>query len=96
MKVKKVTKFSEKLLGLSFKNNINPVYFETRWGIHTFFVREPIDVVICDDNFYVRKIVRSMKPWRVLVWNPMYKRILELPANYKEYSEIKIGHKVRI
>lgn len=94
MKIKKLTTFREKLLGLSFKSNITPIYFETRWGMHTLFVKKPIDVIICDDDFTVRKIVRSLKPWRVLIWNPMYKRILELPVSYKNYSEIDIGDKI--
>lgn len=96
MKIKKLAKFSEKLLGLSFSNNIEPVYFETRWGIHTFFVKKPVDVMVCDDDLIVRKIVRNLKPWKILVWNPMYKKVLELPLNNKEYSEIKVGDKIKI
>jgi len=96
MKIKKLTKFSDKLLGLAFRKNIKPVYFETRWGIHTFFVKKPIDVVICDDDFIVRKIVRNLKPWKILVWNPMYKNVLELPLRNKKYSYIKVGDKVKM
>jgi uncharacterized membrane protein (UPF0127 family) len=96
MKIQKLTTFFEKLQGLSFKDNIQPVFFETRWGIHTFFVKKPIDVIICDDNFIVRKIVRHMKPRKVLVWDPLYKNVLELPENFKKYSKIKIGDKIEI
>jgi uncharacterized membrane protein (UPF0127 family) len=96
MKIQRLTSLPEKLLGLSFKENIQPVYFETRFGIHTFFVKKAIDVVICDDDFIVRKIVRSMKPWKVLIWNPKYKKVLELPTNYKKYSKITIGDKIDI
>ena len=91
----KLTKFSEKMVGVAFKKNITPVFFETRWGLHTFFVRKPIDVVICDDNFIVRKIVRNLKPWRVLFWDPRYKKVLELPLNYKKYSKVKIGGNIQ-
>jgi len=96
MKIKKLTSFFEKLQGLSFIDVLQPVYFETRWGIHTCFVKKPIDVIICDDNFIVRKIVRCMKPWRVLVWDPLYKNVFELPENFKIYSKIKIGDKIKI
>ena len=91
MGIRRLSEFSDKLIGLAFKNKIEPAYLETRWGIHTFFVRKSIDVVIADDNFIVRKIVRNLKPWRILFWNPKYKKVLELPANYKKYSQIKIG-----
>ena len=96
MKIQILTSLPQKLLGLSFKENIKPVYYETRFGIHTFFVKKAIDVVICDDDFIVRKIVRSMKPWKVLIWNPKYKKVLELPVNYKKYSKIIIGDKIDI
>jgi len=96
IEIKKLTKFSEKMVGVAFKKNITPVYFETRWGLHTFFVKKPIDVVICDDSFIVRKIVRNLKPWKVLFWDPRYKKILELPLNYKKYSKVKIGDKIQL
>lgn len=93
MKVKKLTTFWERLQGLSFKNKIIPVYFETRWGIHTFFVKEPIDVIICDDSYIVRKLVRSLKPSSVLVWNPGYKKVFEIPESYGKNAKINIGDK---
>jgi uncharacterized membrane protein (UPF0127 family) len=96
MKIKKLKKFSEKLLGLSFRNNITPIYFETRWGIHTFFVKKTIDIVICDDNYIVRKIRRTLRPWKIFVWNPLYKNVFELPPDDKNYSHINIGDKIKI
>ena len=48
VKAKKATSWMEKARGLMFKDEINPIYFETRWGVHTFFVRDPILVVILD------------------------------------------------
>jgi|SRR3989344_4538383 len=96
MKVKHLTGFVEKIIGLSFKTKIKPVYFETRWGIHTFFVREPIDVIIVDDKFVVRKIVRCLKPRRIMFWNPIYKKVIEVPLNYVRYSKVKIGEKIML
>ncbi len=96
MKIRKLTGFSEKLVGLAFRKNITPVYFETRFGIHTFFVRQPIDVVIFDDNCIVRKIARNLRPGKVFIWNPNYKNVLELPVNYQKYSKIKIGDRIQV
>jgi len=96
VKIKKLSNFSEMLFGLAFKKNLEPVYFETRWGIHTFFVRKPIDVVICDDNNVVRKIKKNLKPWRIFIWNPKFKNVYEFPANSKYISKISIGSKICI
>lgn len=94
MKVKKLNTLLEVLQGVAFKEKITPVYFETRWGVHTFFVKQPIDVFICDDHLIVVKIKRGLKPWRIFTWNPMYKIVIETPPNHKLYKNIKEGSKI--
>lgn len=84
----------DKGIGLIGKKNIRPIYFETRWGIHTFGVRFPIDVVILDTNQTIVRIKQHLKPNRIFIWNPKYKWVLELPAGMIEKEKIKIGEKI--
>ena len=95
MKLKYLKSFKEKTLGLAFKNKLEPVCFKTRWGIHTFFVKNPIDVFVCDNNFVIRKLVRNLKPFKIFLWNPKYSNVFEFPAGLKETSDFKIGSKVK-
>lgn len=96
IKARKVHGFIEAMRGLMFVSPINPLYFETRFGIHTFFMREAIDVVILDNKNRVCVIKKSLAPWRVFVWNPLYMRVLELPKGSVNAKKITVGEKIRI
>lgn len=37
-------------------------------AIHTFFMRFPIDATFLDKNNDIVKVVRNIRPWRLLVW----------------------------
>lgn len=74
--------------GLILRNNITPIYFNTRWGIHTFGVKESIDVVILDEKNTVQKIKKSLMPNSVFLWNPKFKKVLELPQGTIEAKKI--------
>lgn len=37
-------------------------------AIHTFFMSFPIDATFLDKNNNVVKVVRNIRPWRLLVW----------------------------
>ena len=37
-------------------------------AIHTFFMKYPIDATFLDRNDSVVKVVRGIRPWRLLVW----------------------------
>ncbi|SRR5258706_9999789 len=91
--VKRLTSFSS-IRGQMFRKEIIPVYFETRFGIHTFFMKHPIDVVILDDDHVVQKVAHNLKPWRIFVWNPKWFRVLELPAGTIAQRRIKLDSKV--
>ena len=46
--------FKDKLLGLMFQKNINyGLYFPNVNKIHTFFMKEPIDIIGLDKNMIV-------------------------------------------
>lgn len=68
-----------KTLGLLFKPQGTIVAFKTRFGIHTFFMKYPIDILILDKNLIVKKICQNIQPNRLLFWNPKYPYVIELP-----------------
>lgn len=65
--------------------------FETRYGIHTFFLKQDIDIVILNDKKQVVKLKHNLKPWRMLFWNPSYYRVLELEAGSILKFRVAIG-----
>jgi len=96
LKVKRLQTLKEKAIGLIGKEKVYPVIFETRFGIHTFFLRVPIDVLILDNQKRVAVLKESLSPNRIFLWNPRYKIVLELlQGTIKKYN-IKKGTKVSI
>lgn len=94
MRVHRLGGFINSMLGLILKKKIEPVFLKTRFGIHSFFVKESIDVVILDQKFVVRKIKNNMKPFRVFFWNPKYSRVIEGPAGLIKKFQLKEGKRV--
>jgi uncharacterized membrane protein (UPF0127 family) len=82
------TKGLKKVIGLLGKNKPEVVIFETRFGIHTFGLKFPIDLLILDNNGTV-VLAKSVKPNRIVIWNIKYKTVIELPSN--TISRTKIG-----
>ena len=73
--------FIDRLFGLLIKSNPRNMLFKTRFGIHTFLLKEPIDVIVLDNNFKVVKIKENLRPNRLFFWNPKYNRVIELSSN---------------
>lgn len=95
LKVTRLKSFREKVLGLIGKKEITPVMFETRWGIHTFGMKVPIDVLVLD-NTKVVALKESLKPNRIFLWNPRYKIVLELPKGTLKKLQIKKGSRLAL
>jgi uncharacterized membrane protein (UPF0127 family) len=93
IKAEKLTSFIEKSKGLMGKDKSKTIYFTTRFGIHTFFLKFPIDVIILDEKRKVVKVKKNLKPNRVYFWNPIFKRVLETPAGFVEKEKIEPGCK---
>lgn len=83
--------FKQKIIGLIGANKPVSMYMQTRWGIHTFGMKFPIDVIILDDEYKVKQIRENLKPYCVFIWNPAYKNVLELPAGTIQNNKIKLG-----
>lgn len=96
IKAKKLTSWTQKSEGLLNYKKAEPVYFETRWGIHTFFMKFPIDVAIIDDNNETVTLKESLQPNRIFIWNPRHKKVLEFPAGQIQRLGLKIGSSVNL
>ena len=72
------------------------IIFTTRFGIHTFLVKFPIDVYVLNAENKVVKIKKGLKPNRILLWNPLYKKILEVPSDKIQNGDIEIGNELEI
>ena len=77
-----------------FKESVEPIFFKTRFGIHTFFVKKPIDILILDDKLKIKKLKENLKPWNVYLWNPRYKNVIELPGGFINKKELFVGMKI--
>lgn len=86
----------EHIFGLIFYKNPVGMILWTRFGIHTFFMKYPIDVVILDNKMSVVNMSRDLRPNSVFFWNPKYKFVLELPAGSIMRSRTEIGDRIKL
>lgn len=91
---KKVDSLIGRAFGLLKKSNPRSLLFETRFGIHTFFMQDKIDVIVLDNNFKVAKIRKNLLPNRLFFWNPVYRYVLELPDGVVEKTRTEVGDKI--
>jgi uncharacterized protein len=88
---KYATRFRNKLLGLIVQKNPPAMMFDTRFGIHTFFLREPIDVVVLDSSGCVCALRVALRPFRLYFWNPRLSRVIELPSGTLTRNGTQMG-----
>lgn len=83
MKVIVAKSFKDKLLGLMYKKNINyGILLKNCKSIHTFFMLEPIDVLLLDKENKILSIKRNVFPNKIVIFNNKKRtNILELPNN---------------
>lgn len=48
--------------------------------VHTFFLRRPLDVALCDADLRVLWVRRSMPPNRLSAWRPKARYAIEMRA----------------
>ena len=70
--------FIQKTFGLILEKKADAMIFQTRFGIHTFFMKYPIDVLILDKQKRVVKMKVSLKPNSIYLWNPKFETVIEL------------------
>src|SRR6266403_3497709 len=94
LRVKHLKNSLEKARGLLGVSQAHPIYCTTRFGIHTFFMKFPIDVLILDDELKVAKLVERLQPFRIFVWNPLLKHVIELPEGEIKKQHVNLGDTV--
>lgn len=80
----------DQVLGLLKKSNPRSLLFKTRFGIHTFGLRDEIDVLVLNQQRRVVKLA-TVKPNFYFFWNPKYNLVIELPKGAIKKSKTKLG-----
>lgn len=96
LKVKRAKNIKEKVRGLIGKKKPEPFMFETRFGIHTFGLQFPIDVLILDSRNRVVRLKTELNPQRFFFWNPIFKIVIELPSGTIQKEKITLGSIIRV
>lgn len=91
-----VNSLSDKAFGLLKRSNSKFLLFQTRFGIHTFGLNKPIDILILDDKLKVVKTGFGVKPNRLFFWHPKYFLVLELPSGVIINSRTKKGDQLSL
>ncbi len=88
-KIKEAKTFFQKLKGLMFKKNFDYILkFKTN-GIHTFFMKTKIDVVLTDKNGKILYIYKSLKPNRIILPKKHVAYTYEMPEGFVQNLEDK-------
>ena len=94
MELKECKSFYSRLMGFMFKNDINNcLLFDRCDSIHTFFMKENIDVIMCDNDNNILFFYRDL-PKNKIIWPKKgVKKVFETPSGY---FDIEIGKKMII
>jgi uncharacterized membrane protein (UPF0127 family) len=63
-------------------------------GVHTWWMRFPIDIVALDDQGVVIDRVVNLKPWRIRLPRRGTAGVLELPVGTLSQSGTTLGHRI--
>lgn len=94
--LKLVSSLWDKLLGLILPQNPRFLLFKTRFGIHTFFLKSPIDIIILDKKYKVVKLKESLVPNQIFLWNPKYNLVMESPKGTIKKFKLKVKDFLKI
>lgn len=95
IEVKKVTGIIDKSVGLIGKKYPESILFQTRFGIHTFGLKFPIDILVLDNDRVVY-VKENLFPNRFFIWNPKYKNVIELPQGFIKDKKITKGSTIKL
>ncbi len=86
--------FFQRLKGFMGKKGINyAIYFNKCNSIHTFFMKENIDVIMCDKNNNVLYFYQNLPKNKIILPKKNIYKVIETPNNY---FNIKINDKIRM
>lgn len=87
--------FFSRLKGFMFTTNIDKaLVFNHCNSIHTFFMKQNIDVILCNKNNEILYYYNNLTPNKIILPKKNVSKIFELPPNYfnitlKDRLEIK-------
>ena len=81
--------FIKKLKGLMFQKNINYCLRLKTNSIHTFFMKEPIDIIMTDKFNNILYIFRNINKNKIIIKPKVY-YTYEFPNNYIDTNTKKI------
>lgn len=90
LSVRETKNLKEKITGLIGINKPSGLLIRTHFGIHTFGLKFPIDVLILNKKNEVVAIKNNLQPKRIFLWNPIYEKVLELPSGTIERKHIEM------
>ena len=86
--------FYTRFMGFMGKRNINnAILFNKCNSIHTFFMKEKIDVIMCDSDNKVLYYYKNLDKNRVILPKKAVKKVFETQCNY---FDVEIGKKMII
>ena len=89
IELKQCKSFYSRLLGFMFKKNINSsLLFDKCNSIHTFFMKENIDIIFLDKSGQIIDIKENIKPYKIITSKKNTYSILELPNNLGKHFKI--------
>ena len=94
IKLEKAFTFYKSLMGFMFKKNISYALIFKTSSIHTFFMKESIDVIQTDKNYNVIRIFKNLKKNKIILPKRNIYYTIELPKN--TIKNIKKGDKLTI
>lgn len=94
--IREVKTYKEKKQGLIGSDGRTGLFMKTRWGIHTFGMKFPLDVLILDKKNKVVEYKRNLKPNRTMFWNPLYNKVVEIPTALVPENVVYIGDEMEI
>jgi uncharacterized membrane protein (UPF0127 family) len=95
IRVVKAQTFWQRFIGLMFKKNIKySVLFKNCKSVHTFFMHFNLDVIFLDRDNRVIKIVKQLKPFRIVLPVKNAVSIVEIPSNTIENVNSLLGKKL--
>src|SRR3954463_14997450 len=84
-------------VGLLSRDGLEPgegLWIVPSRGVHTCWMRFPIDVLALDDRGTVIDRVANLKPWRIRLPRRGTAGVLELPAGTLDQSATQLGHRI--
>lgn len=87
--------FYDRLVGLIDRKNPRFLIINTHFGIHTFFLKSPIDLVVLNEKNEVVKMGKKISPYNFFFYNPKYSKIIEMPQNSINKLDISMNDKIK-